>query len=117
MLLEKYYGIWGLASCRLKPAAGKTKKTNWRNKRMIPRLSVWALAFFLTTTVAVVWAQGPVGTLNGTVLDPAGAVVPGASVVIANMDTNVELKTTSTSAGAYTIPYVPSGTYRIRVTA
>jgi|SRR5579871_1181904 len=74
-------------------------------------------SFLLLATMCTAWAQGPVGTLNGTVLDPAGAVVPGAAVVIANNDTNVELKTTTTSAGAYTIPYVPAGTYKIRVTS
>src|SRR5579864_6134701 len=74
-------------------------------------------SFFLLATMVVVRAQGPVGTLNGTVLDPAGAIVPGAAVVISNADTNSELKTTTTSAGAYTIPYVPSGTYKVRVSA
>lgn len=64
-----------------------------------------------------VWGQGSVGTLNGTILDQAGAVVPGASVVVINQATGVEQKTTSTSAGAYTIPYVSSGTYNIRVTS
>jgi len=58
-----------------------------------------------------------VGTLNGTVLDPDGFVVPGASLVATNRATGEEHKTTSTSAGAYTLPYVPSGTYKIRVTA
>src|SRR6266851_3187099 len=67
--------------------------------------------------MTAVWAQGPVGTLNGTVLDPAGFVVPGASVAATNMATGEEHKTTSTSAGAYTLPYVPSGTYKIRVSA
>jgi hypothetical protein len=74
-------------------------------------------AFLLIATNGVLIGQGPVGTLNGTILDQAGAVVPGAAVVIANVDTNGELKTTSTSAGAYTIPYVPSGTYKVRVSA
>ena len=72
---------------------------------------------FLLAAVTAVWAQGPVGTLNGTVLDPAGLVVPGASVVATNSATGEEHKTTSTSAGAYTLPYVPSGTYKIRVKA
>jgi hypothetical protein len=58
-----------------------------------------------------------VGTLNGTVLDPDGFMVPGASLVATNIATGEEHKTTSTSAGAYTLPYVPSGTYKIRVTA
>ena len=62
------------------------------------------------------WGQA-VGTLNGTILDAAGAVVPGAAVVVVNNDTKVENKTTSTSAGAYTIPYLPEGTYTIRVTS
>ena len=77
---------------------------------------------FLLVTVCLAlgtisaWGQGAVSTLNGTVLDAAGAVVPGAAVVAINNDTKVENKTTSTSAGAYTIPYLPQGTYTIRVT-
>jgi len=80
-------------------------------------LGAIVLSFFLIATISIVWGQGSVGTLNGTVLDPAGAVVPGATVVVVNSATGEERKTTSTSAGAYTIPYVPSGTYTVRVTA
>src|SRR5713101_4944998 len=76
-----------------------------------------AATFFLIATIPALWGQGSVGTLNGTVLDPAGAVVPGAAVVLVNNATGEEHKTTSTSAGAYTLPYVPSGTYKIRVSA
>jgi hypothetical protein len=78
---------------------------------------VRGLLAFLLATSATLWAQGPLGTLNGTVLDPDGFVAPGASVVATNLATGEEHKTTSTSAGAYTLPYVPSGTYKIRVTA
>jgi hypothetical protein len=67
--------------------------------------------------VLVVKAQGPVGTLNGTVLDQGGAVVPGATVVAVDTANGEEHKTTSTSAGAYTLPYLPSGTYTVRVNA
>src|SRR2546426_9075351 len=63
------------------------------------------------------WAQGPVGTLNGPVLNPSGAVVPGAPVVAINNATGVESKTPSTSAGAYTLPYLPAGTYTVRASA
>ena len=80
-------------------------------------LGVVVLGFFLVATISIVWGQGSVGTLNGTVLDPAGAVVPGASVVAVNHATGEEHKTTSTSAGAYTLPYVPAGTYKLRVSA
>jgi len=74
-------------------------------------------AFLLIAMNYSLWGQGSVGTLNGTVLDPAGAVVPGAAVVLANVANGEEHKTTSTSAGAYTIPYVASGTYKLRVSA
>ena len=80
-------------------------------------LGLIVLSFFLVASISIVWGQGSVGTLNGTVLDPAGAVVPGATVVVVNAATGEERKTTSTAAGAYTIPYVASGTYTIRVTA
>ena len=80
-------------------------------------LGAIVLSFLLIATISIVWGQGAVGTLNGTILDPAGAVVPGAAVVATDIATGEEHKTTSTSAGAYTLPYLPSGTYKIRVTA
>jgi hypothetical protein len=73
----------------------------------------------LTTLLltSLLYAQGPVGTLNGTITDPAGAVVPGATVIATNNATGVDTKTTSTSSGTYTLPYLPGGTYTIRVNA
>src|SRR5438270_8296944 len=74
-------------------------------------------ALVAVVIVPALYAQGPVGTLNGTVTDPAGAVVPGATVVATNNGTGTEAKTTSTTSGDYTLPYLPSGTYTIRVSA
>jgi hypothetical protein len=81
------------------------------------RFLVTAAALLATAVSAVLYAQGPVGTLNGTVTDPAGAVVPGATVVATHNTTGVQSKTTSTSSGTYTLPYLPAGTYTIRVSA
>ena len=69
----------------------------------------------LALVVTNAWGQA-VGTLNGTILDSAGAVVPGADVVATDTATGVETKTTTTTAGAYTLPYLPQGTYTLRVT-
>src|SRR3984893_5645132 len=73
------------------------------------------VALSLFATVPQAWSQGSVGTLNGTVLDPDGAIIPGAAVILVNNATGEEHRTTSTSAGAYTLPYVPAGTYKLRV--
>ena len=80
------------------------------------RIPILSCLIFLAA-VALVIAQGPVGTMTGTVTDPAGASVPGASVVAINGATGVETKTTTTNTGTYTLPYLPAGTYTIRVTA
>ncbi len=76
-----------------------------------------ATALLAVLIIPALLAQGPVGTLNGTITDPAGAVVPGATVIATNNATGVETKTTSTSSGTYTLPYLPGGTYTIRVNA
>jgi hypothetical protein len=77
-----------------------------------------SIAFVLSLLFAgLALGQGPVGTLNGTITDPAGSVVPGATVVATNAATGVETKTTTTSTGTYTLPYLPAGTYTLRVTS
>lgn len=74
-------------------------------------------ATFLLLAVPVAWGQGNVGTLNGTILDSTGAVIPAATVIATNNGTGVESATSSTSAGAYTLPYLAPGTYTLRITA
>ena len=44
-------------------------------------------------------------------------MVPGATVVAANNATSVETRTTTTTTGTYTLPYLPAGTYTLRVTS
>lgn len=79
--------------------------------------SLIGFSLFLALGACTVFAQGNVATLNGTILDSSGAVVPGATIVAEHIETKVETRASSTSAGAYTIPYLPSGTYNLRVTA
>ncbi len=57
------------------------------------------------------------GNITGTVYDPTGAAVPGATVVAHNTATNVDSTTTSTSAGDYRFENLPVGTYTIMVNA
>src|SRR5436190_5804871 len=64
-----------------------------------------------------VFAQGERGTLNGTVTDPQGAVIAGASVKAVNSGTNVETAVTTTEAGVFRMPYLPPGTYKVTVAA
>ena len=75
------------------------------------------LSLFFLCLVYTALGQGPVGTLNGTVTDPAGSVVPGAAVVVTNTATGVETNTTTTGTGTYTLPYLPAGTYKLRVSS
>jgi hypothetical protein len=54
-------------------------------------------------------------TLRGTVKDPAGAVVPGASVTLINEATKDERKATTSSDGLYVFSSVNPGTYTVRI--
>jgi hypothetical protein len=57
------------------------------------------------------------GGVNGTVTDQTGAVVPGATVELADDATGVIHKTISSSAGEYSFQDLPLGTYTVSVTA
>jgi hypothetical protein len=82
---------------------------------MLRNLGIGLLCLLALTSA--LWGQGGTATLNGTILDQAAAVVPGAVVTATNTQTAVEYQATSTSAGAYTLPYLPPGTYTIAVSA
>ncbi len=64
------------------------------------------------------YAQNTNATIRGQVLDPSGALVANAEVLIVNQDTGVRVfNGKSDSAGAFVAPQVIPGTYRIAVTA
>jgi hypothetical protein len=71
------------------------------------------LLLLLATTVA--FGQTDRGSIRGTVFDPSGAVVPGASVTVTNTATGVAAAAISTGAGTYNVPALQSGTYNIEV--
>jgi len=78
----------------------------------------WALAFcfLLCMGVWLVEAQDIVGRMSGTVTDPTGAVVPGASVTITNEETGVSRPPITTNEGGYYVADdLPVGTYRVTV--
>ena len=59
-------------------------------------------------------AAAQTATVTGTVVDPSGAVVPGASVVLTGQGSTAD--TTTGAQGDYVFRNVAAGTYRIRVT-
>jgi len=65
----------------------------------------------------VAWSQTVQGVITGTITDPTGAVVPGATVSITNVGTNVSQTTTTGGDGSYRFPLVPPGAYTVEVKA
>ncbi|HET6896880.1 MAG TPA: carboxypeptidase-like regulatory domain-containing protein, partial [Vicinamibacteria bacterium] len=60
------------------------------------------------------WAQYS-STLEGTVSDQSGAVVPGATVSTTNEATGVSQHVLTTSAGYYRFPALAGGVYTLKV--
>ncbi len=71
------------------------------------------LSLLLTASLG----QSDRGTVTGTVNDPNGALIPGASVIATNLGSQTEYRTESTDTGNYTLASIPAGTYSLRVEA
>ncbi|HEY6342569.1 MAG TPA: TonB-dependent receptor [Bryobacteraceae bacterium] len=65
---------------------------------------------------ALAFGQGGNGTITGTITDPAGAVIAGATVQAKNAETGVIYTGASSTAGDYTISNLPVGTYSLTTT-
>jgi Carboxypeptidase regulatory-like domain/TonB dependent receptor len=62
-------------------------------------------------------AQETRGSILGTVTDPSGAVVSGATVIVTNTDTNISATLITNDKGYFEAPYQLAGTYTITATA
>ncbi len=77
--------------------------------------SLW-ISCSLLFCAGLAMPQG-IGTLTGTVSDPAGAVVAGAPVQAKNSATGVVYTAAASATGNYTIANLPAGTYEVSVAA
>ena len=78
------------------------------------RLALLAVAVLLSAFPAS--AQTLYGTLVGNVTDETGLAVPGATVKITHAETTQSRESTTSSAGSYNFPNIPTGTYQVDVT-
>src|SRR5579864_9175628 len=77
--------------------------------------------FFLLNLFAwgsIAWGQtGNSSTISGTVSDPSGAIVAGASVNIHNAVSGLDRTTSTDISGNFTFPNVSFNPYHMTVTA
>src|SRR5207245_9584005 len=98
---------------------GLTQLTREAGKmRRLLSFAIFAVSFVLVLFFSVTgYAQTFRGAINGSVTDPSGAVVAGASVKAANTATGIVLSTVSTTDGQFSFQDLPLGTYKVSVVA
>ena len=81
---------------------------------MLIRLMTAALGVVVALGIAVsASAQTVTGTLQGTVTDASGGVLPAATVTIRNLETGATRELTTNSIGFYSAPFLPIGRYTV----
>jgi hypothetical protein len=90
----------------------RTSKSLLRNfqRAFIPLVAALVLP-------AVLLAQAYFGTVSGTLTDATGAVVEGASVILADQQKGYTFSATSDSSGRYLFRSVPPGVYTVSADA
>ena len=82
-------------------------------KRTLHGMLAFLAVFLLAVPAAL--AQVDRATLSGVVRDTGGGVVPGATVTVTNIATNLESHQTTTEVGGYQIVNLIPGRYQVEV--
>ena len=78
---------------------------------------VLPLFFLLVAALGASAQSGNAGPVRGTVTDPTGAVVPGATVHLTNTASGLDRSTASDALGQFDFSNVPFNPYRIAISA
>jgi len=76
-----------------------------------------AVLFLICTLWGPLLAQSSRGSLRGAVQDTTGARIPGAKVVVQAADSSLKREASSEDRGEFRVDDLPSGNYRITVSA
>lgn len=76
-----------------------------------------AVLLSLTVFSLLLSAQTGTSTIRGTITDPSGGVISGATVTLTNTQTNATRTVTSGDTGSYVFDLITPATYRVTVEA
>ncbi|HXW92616.1 MAG TPA: TonB-dependent receptor [Terriglobales bacterium] len=85
------------------------------SRRILPWFLLALTTAMIATQVAAGQATTATATLHGTVRDPSGAVVAGATITVANVETGAKWETQSNSTGNYSLVSIAPGKYTAQV--
>src|ERR1051326_5264261 len=73
---------------------------------------IYCACIILVLSAIVVWAQAT-AQINGATKDQSGAVLPGVEIAVTQTDTGIRRTAVTNDTGAFTIPNLPLGPYRL----
>ena len=82
---------------------------------VLPRLAGLVVVLVLACILPLRAATG--GSISGTIADPSGAVIPGASLKLINMAQQTTYRAVSDRQGTYSFPNLPVGHYELTISA
>src|SRR5687768_12180557 len=75
------------------------------------RVLFTAIAVCCLTSVA--WGQVSTGKIIGTIQDTSGGTLPGVTILVRNLGTNITREAVTNERGQYEVPALPPGRYQI----
>ena len=81
-----------------------------RVARVIPLI---AAAFLLSTVPLFGQSQAINGSIEGTITDPSGGVLPGVTVTLHHLDTGNDRVVVTNSSGVFRAPLLPLGVFKV----
>src|SRR5665213_1833108 len=104
-----------MRALRNKQRSSKKSFSAGRTTRAILHVAILVMICFGLGLPA--FAQFDTGTVNGTVADSSGAVVPNAAITVTNVDTSTRKALQSDNGGNFVASGLPFGRYVVSATA
>lgn len=123
--MNRLAGQAGIHATPLYESEENTSMQTPRTAVTIPHMSVrLALRVLLCSVAAILLilasplhAQLSTATIFGSVADATGGVIPSATIVLTQTQTNFTRETTTNAQGEYRAEFLPIGPYSVKVTA
>ena len=88
-----------------------------RFSTIVQKSLMLTMVLLLSVSAAFAQAQASSADLVGTVVDPTGAIIPGATITVKNSATGLTRTTTASDSGTYQFIGLPPGTYEVSASA